>query len=55
MKIYTINGRSVWLNKAPEGYEEPEKKTEETVEPKSEPKTKAKKVSNKSRKEVKNK
>lgn len=55
MKIYEVNGRLVWLDKAPEGYIEPEKKTEETVEPKSEPKAKAKRVSNKSRKEVKNK
>jgi len=26
MKIYTVNGRKVWLDKAPEGYEEPKPK-----------------------------
>ena len=58
MKIYSINGRDVWLNEPPKGYVEPEqKKTEEKVEPKtdSKPKAKAKRVSNKSRKEVGNK
>lgn len=35
MKIYTINGRKVWLNEAPAGYEEPK-----TEEPKAEPKAK---------------
>lgn len=59
MKIYEVGGRKVWLDKAPEGYEEPkkpEKKVEEVVEPKAEPKPKAKKTpQNKSRKEVKNK
>lgn len=60
MKIYEIGGRKVWLDKAPEGYEEP-KKPEPVVkvEPKAEepkPKAKAKKIpQNKSRKEVKNK
>lgn len=58
MKIYEVDGRKVWLDKAPEGYVEPTKpeKKEETVEPKAEVKPKAKKTtSNKARKEVKNK
>lgn len=55
MKIYNVNGRLVWLDKAPVGYVEPEKKTEETVEPKAEIKPKARRSSNKSRKETKNK
>lgn len=56
MKIYNVNGRLVWLDKAPDGCVEPEIKTEEKVEPKAETKPKAKKTpSNKSRKEVKNK
>lgn len=56
MKVYVVDGKKVWLDKAPECYVEP-KKTEEKVElPKAEPKPKAKKVpQNKSRKEVKNK
>ena len=59
MKIYVVDGRKVWLDKAPEGYvekTEPEKKVEEKIEPKAEPKPKAKKTpQNKARKEVKNK
>lgn len=61
MKIYEVNGRKVWLDKAPEGYEvkKPEpKKVEVKVEPEKveEPKTKAKKVpSNKGRKAGNNK
>lgn len=58
MKIYEVDGRKVWLDKAPDGYVEPKKpeKKEEIVEPKAEPKPKAKKTpSNKARKEVKNK
>lgn len=48
MKIYEVNGRKVWLDKAPEGYAEPVKKAE--------PETKAKKASaNKSRKAGSNK
>lgn len=27
MKIYTVNGRKVWLDKAPEGYEKPKVET----------------------------
>ena len=57
MKIYEVNGRKVWLDKAPEGYEEPKtiKKTEDD-EPKAEPTPKAKKASqNKSRKAGANK
>lgn len=53
MKIYEINGRKVWLDKAPEGYEEPKKE-----EPKKEPApaTKAKKApANKARKAGSNK
>ena len=65
MKIYVVDGRKVWLDKAPEGYEEPKKvepvkveeKTEEAkVEPKAEPKPKAKKApANKVRKAGSNK
>lgn len=58
MKIYEINGRKVWLDKAPEGYEEP-KKAEIKVEPKTEPEpvpVKVKKAtSNKARKSGGNK
>lgn len=55
MKIYEIGGRKVWLDKAPEGYEEP-KKPEPVVKVEPKPKAKAKKIpQNKSRKEVKNK
>lgn len=57
MKIYEVNGRKVWLNEAPEGYEEP--KTEPKVEAKAEepkPAPKAKKTpSNKARKAGNNK
>lgn len=61
MKIYEVNGRKVWLDKAPMGYEEkkPEKAEPKKVEePKKdvEPKTKAKSVpSNKGRKARNNK
>lgn len=52
MKIYEVNGRKVWLNEAPAGYEEP--KTEEPK--KAEPVVKAKKpTANKSRKAGENK
>jgi hypothetical protein len=53
VKIYEINGRKVWLNKAPEGYIEPEKKAEpeKDPEPTAAPKAKARKTpANKSRK-----
>jgi hypothetical protein len=52
VKIYEVNGRLVWLNKAPEGYEEPKKEEPKAEEPKKEePKTKAKKApANKARK-----
>lgn len=55
MKIYVVNGRKVWLDKAPEGAEEvkPVTKAEE-AEPKAKPITanKARKTpANKSRKE----
>ena len=54
MKIYEVDGRKVWLDKAPEGYEV---KKPEKVEPKvEEPKTKAKRTpSNKGRKAGNNK
>lgn len=53
MKIYTVNGRKVWLDKAPEGHEEPKAETVK-VEPKVE--TKAKKTTaNKARKAGANK
>lgn len=53
MKIYTINGRKVWLDKAPDGYAEPVTKEEPK---KAEPETKAKKTpANKSRKAGSNK
>lgn len=58
MKIYNVNGRLVWLDKAPEGYEEPKpEKTVEKVEPvKEKTETKAKKApANKSRKAGSNK
>lgn len=57
MKIYTVNGRKVWLDKAPEGYEQPKpKKIEKEDEPKAEIKPKAKKVTqNKARKAGSNK
>lgn len=53
MKIYTVNGRMVWLDKAPEGYIEPVKAPEAPVEEKAKPApaNKAKKATaNKSRK-----
>ena len=56
MKIYTVNGRRVWLDKAPEGYEEPVKEKpkaepEKVPEAKAEPEKKARKTtSNKARK-----
>lgn len=55
MKIYVVNGRKVWLDKAPEGYVEP--KLAKTAEPvKEETETKAKKApANKSRKAGSNK
>lgn len=31
MKIYTVNGRRVWLDKAPEAKAEPEKKARKTT------------------------
>lgn len=40
MKIYEVNGRKVWLDKAPEGYEEPKKA--EPVKVEAEPEKKAK-------------
>ena len=63
MKIYTINGRKVWLNEAPKGYEEPKKaepkkaEPEKVEKPKAEPKTetKARTTANKSRKAGANK
>lgn len=64
MKIYEVNGRKVWLDKAPEGYEvkKPEKVEPKVEEPKvepvkeEEPKTKAKRTpSNKGRKAGNNK
>lgn len=55
MKVYTVNGRKVWLDKAPEGYEEP-KKVAEVAPVVEEPKTKAKRAtSNKARKAGNNK
>lgn len=56
MKIYEVDGRKVWLDKAPEGYVEP--KTKKAEEPKDEPmaEPKAKRVpKNKARKGVENK
>lgn len=51
MKIYEVNGRKVWLNEPPVGYEDPK-----TEEPKAEPVVKAKKpTANKSRKAGDNK
>ena len=58
MKIYNVNGRMVWLDKAPEGYEEPIKPEPKKVEPAkaAEPETKAKKTTaNKARKAGSNK
>lgn len=61
MKIYEINGRKVWLDKAPEGYEEPKPVEKTKAEPKAEkakaePATKAKKTTeNKARKARSNK
>ena len=58
MKIYEVNGRKVWLDKAPEGYEEPKKVEPKKAETKEEPKpeTKAKKApANQSRKAGSNK
>lgn len=54
MKIYVVNGRKVWLDKAPNGYEEPKaEKVEVKTEEKAKTATanKAKKTpANKSRK-----
>ena len=60
MKAYEVNGRKVWLNKAPEGYVEPvkaePKKEEPEIKAKPEPANKAKKATaNKSRKAGSNK
>ena len=57
MKIYEINGRKVWLNEAPEGYEEPKKEEPKAeLKAKPEPVNKAKKTgANKSRKAGSNK
>jgi len=59
MKIYEVNGRKVWLDKAPEGYvEKTTKKTEgeEIVKAEAAPEAKAKKATaNKSRKSGGNK
>ena len=53
MKIYEVNGRLVWLNEPPKGYEQPKKVEPEKVE---EPKTKVRKAaSNKARKAGNNK
>lgn len=56
MKIYVVNGRKVWLDKAPDGYEEVKTvidTTEEKIEEKAKPApaNKARKArANKSRK-----
>lgn len=53
MKIYEVNGRKVWLDKAPEGYVEPVKAETKKIDDKAEaePKAKAKKATaNKARK-----
>ena len=58
MKIYNVNGRMVWLDKAPEGYEEPTKPEPKKVElvKEEKPETKAKKApANKARKAGSNK
>lgn len=58
MQIYEVNGRLVWLNKAPEGYEAPKKPEPKVEEPKAKPATanKAKKApANKARKAGSNK
>lgn len=57
MKIYEVNGRKVWLDKAPEGYVEPKKAEPEKVEPKKEePEIKAKPATaNKAKKATANK
>ena len=58
MKIYVVDGRKVWLDKAPEGYEEPAKVEKKPEEPKAKPETanKAKKApANKARKAGSNK
>lgn len=57
MKIYIVDGRKVWLDKAPEGYEEPKRKKAKTKdEPTAEVKPKAKKTTqNKARKAGANK
>ncbi len=59
MKIYTVNGRKVWLDKAPEGYVEPKpEKAEPEIIDKADaaPKAKAKKATaNKARKSGGNK
>ena len=52
MKIYEVNGRKVWLDKAPSGYEEP--KVEKTAEVKTEEKAKTA-TANKARKTPANK
>lgn len=50
MKIYVVNGRKVWLDKAPEGYEEVKPVQEPKAEPKAKPVT-----ANKARKAPANK
>ena len=58
MKIYEVNGRKVWLDKAPEGYVEPVKEEPKKAEPetKAKPAEKAKKApANKARKAGSNK
>lgn len=58
MQIYEVNGRLVWLDKAPEGYEPPKKPEPKVEEPKAKPATanKAKKApANKARKAGSNK
>lgn len=54
MKIYEVNGRKVWLDKAPEGYEEPKKPEPVKVDPVTE-KTPEKKVETKAKKTPANK
>ena len=59
MKIYTVNGRKVWLDKAPDGYVEPKpEQAEPEIIDKADaaPKAKAKKATaNKARKSGGNK
>lgn len=56
MKVYEINGRKVWLNEPPKGYEEPKKVEKVEPEKVEEPKTKVRKAaSNKARKAGNNK